>query len=256
MTRPDRPLRLVPAAGPVDLAGPPRAALLGAVDLAVGLLTAHLPRWSAVPPRWRGVPSGPDTDPETVRRAGAEARELPDPAALAAQAEALREAATLVRRQHVETADDLGPLWDTWAGPSADAVQKRVSALARSAHGLVGELGDTADVFEVAAARVAAAVRDLAAGAAAVRPADPVGGLPPAQVDALLAAVRVDAGVETPLRAYAADLEERLHRFLGAASRSRAAGREAGARVRERLAAGGGDPLRSSGPGASGPPSV
>jgi hypothetical protein len=160
-----------------------------------------------------------------------------------------------VRRQHVDTAEDLGPLWDTWAGPSADAVQQRVSALARSAHGLVGELGDTADVFEVAAARVAAAVRDLADGAAAVRPADPVGGRHPAQVDALLVAVRVDPAVEAPLRAYAADLEERLHRFLAAAARSHAAGQEAGARVRERLAAGGGDPLRTPGRPASGPPS-
>jgi len=247
VNRPDRPLRLLPEAGPVDVAGPPRAALLGAVDTAVGVLTTHLTRWTALPPRWRGVPAGPDTDPATVRRAGAEARELPDPAALAAQAEALREAAAQVRRQHVDTAEDLGPLWDTWAGPSADAVQKRVSALARSAHGLVGELGDTADVFEVAAATVAAASRDLAAGAAAVRPADPVGGLHPAQVDALLTAVRTDPSVEPRLRAWAADLEERLRVFLAAAARSRAAGREAIARVRERLAAGGGDALRRSG---------
>lgn len=248
MNRPDRPLRLAPAAGPVDLAGPDRPALLAAVDAAVGVLTTHLARWSALPPRWRGVPAGPDTDPATIRRAGAEARELPDPAALAAQADALREAVTLVRRQHVDTAEDLGPLWDTWAGPSADAVQRRVSALARSAHGLVSELGDTADVFEAAAARVAAGVRDLAAGAAAVRPADPVGGLLPAQVDALLARVRSDPAVEAPLRAWAADLEERASAFLAAAARSRAVGREAGARVRERLAAGGGDPLRPSGP--------
>src|SRR3954466_2962600 len=105
-----------------------------------------------MPPRWCRVPAGPDTDPATVIRAGADARQLPDPAALAEQAGALREAATVVRRQHVDTAEDLGPLWDTWAGPSADAVQQRVSALARYAHGLVGELGDTADVFEVAAA--------------------------------------------------------------------------------------------------------
>jgi len=248
VTRPDRPLRLVGEAGPVDVAGPTRAALFGAVDTAVGVLTTHLTRWAALPPRWRGIPAGPDTDPATVRRAGAEARELPDPAALAAQGEALREAATQVRRQHVDTAEDLGPLWDTWAGPSADAVQKRVSALARSAHGLVGELGDTADVFEVAAATVAAASRDLATGAAAVRPADPVGGLHPAQVDALLAAVGADPSAESRLRAWAADLEERLRVFLAAAARSRAAGREAGARVRERLAAGGGDPLRPSGP--------
>ncbi|GAA4753898.1 hypothetical protein [Actinomycetospora chibensis] len=248
MTRPDRPLRLVGEAGPVDVTGPSRAALFGAVDAAVGVLATHLTRWAALPPCWRGIPAGPDTDPATVRRAGAEARELPDPAALAAQAEALREAATQVRRQHVDTAEDLGPLWDTWAGPSADAVQKRVSALARSAHGLVGELGDTADVFEVAAATVAAAARDLAAGAAAVRPADPVGGLHPAQVDALLAAARADPSAEPRLRAWAADLEERLRVFLAAAARSRAAGREAGARVRERLAAGGGDPLRPSGP--------
>ncbi len=248
MTRPDRPLRLVGEVGPVDVAGPSRAALLGAVDTAVGVLTTHLTRWAVLPPRWRGIPAGPDTDPATVRRAGAEARELPEPAALAAQAEALREAATQVRRQHVDTAEDLGPLWDTWAGPSADAVQKRVSALARSAHGLVGELGDTADVFEMAAATVAAASRDLAAGAAAVRPADPVGGLHPAQVDALLPAVGTDPSAEPRLRAWAADLEERLRVFLAAAARSRAAGREAGARVRERLAAGGGDPLRPSGP--------
>ncbi|MFC5141235.1 hypothetical protein ACFPK1_23565 [Actinomycetospora rhizophila] len=247
MNRPARPLRLAPAPGPVDLAGPDRATLLTTVDAAVGVLTTHLARWSALPPRWRGVPAGPDTDPATVRRAGAEARELPDPAALAAQAEALREAVTLVRRQHVETAEDLGPLWDTWAGPSADAVQKRVSALARSAHGLVSELGDTADVFEVAAAHTAAAVRDLAAGAAAVRPADPVGGLLPAQVDALLGRVRAgDPAAEPALRAWAADLEERTRVFLAAAGRSRAVGREAGARVRERLAAGGGDPLSPS----------
>lgn len=246
--RPERALRLAPAPGPVDLAGPDRATLLTTVDAAVGVLATHLARWSALPPRWRGVPAGPDTDPATVRRAGGEARELPDPAALAAQAEALREAVTLVRRQHIETAEDLGPLWDTWAGPSADAVQKRVSALARSAHGLVSELGDTADVFEVAAARTAAAVRDLAAGAAAVRPADPVGGLLPGQVDALLARVRVDPSVEGALRAWAADLEERTALFLAAAARSRAVGREAGARVRERLAAGGGDPLSPSRP--------
>ncbi|MHC1562902.1 hypothetical protein ACR9E3_28405 [Actinomycetospora sp. C-140] len=250
MTGPDRPLRLVPAAGPVDVAGPPRAALLAAVDAAVGLLTGGLSRWAALPPRWRGVPSGPDTDPATVARAGADARDLPDPAALAGQAEALREAVTLVRRQHIDTAEDLGPLWDTWAGPSADAVQQRVSALARSAHGLVAELGDTADVFEAAAGQVAAAVRDLAAGAAAVRPADPVGGLHPARVDAMLAAVRTDPSVERPLRAWAADLEERLAVFLAAARRSRTAGREAGARVRERLAAGSasGEAVRRSGP--------
>jgi uncharacterized protein YukE len=248
---PDRPLRLVPAAGPVDVAGPPRPALLAAVDAAVAVLTTHLARWAALPPRWRGVPAGPDTEPATVVRAGQEARELPEPAALAEQAEALREAADLVRRQHVDTAEDLGPLWDTWAGPSADAVQRRVSALARSAHGLVGELGDTADVFEAAAGQVAAAVRDLASGAAAVRPADPVGGLHPAQVDAMLAAVRADPGVEQPLRVWAADLEERLRVFLGAAARSRAAGREAGSRVRERLALsapGGGPPPRSGPP--------
>jgi uncharacterized protein YukE len=173
-----------------------------------------------------------------VRRAGADARELPDPAAFAAQAEALREAADEVRRQHLGTAEDLGPLWDTWAGPSADAVQRRVSALARSAQGLVGELGDAADVLEVAAERVAVAVRDLASGSAAVRPADPVGGLHPAQVDALLAAVRTDPHAEPRLRAYAADLEERLRVFLAACARSRAVGLEAGARVRERLAPG------------------
>ncbi|GAA4811939.1 hypothetical protein GCM10023200_57180 [Actinomycetospora chlora] len=260
MTGPDRPLRLVPAAGPVDVGGPSRPALLAAVDAAVGVLTAHLARWAALPPRWRGVPAGPDTDPATVARAGAQARELPDPVALAEQADALREAADVVRRQHVDTAEDLGPLWDTWAGPSADAVQRRVSALARSAHGLVGELGDTADVVDTAAGQVAAAVRDLAAGAAAVRPADPVGGLHPAQVDAMLAAVRTDPGVERPLRAWAADLEERLRLFLGAAARSRAAGREAGARVRERLAAAGplGPPVSPPGggpPPRSGPPS-
>ena len=52
-------------------------ALIVAEGLAVGVLTAHLPRWHAVPPRWRGVPSGPDTDAATVRRAGARARETP-----------------------------------------------------------------------------------------------------------------------------------------------------------------------------------
>ncbi len=239
MNHPERPgLRLVPAPGPVDLAGPPRPALLASVDAAVTVLTVHLPRWSRVPARWRGTRPGPDTEPATVRRAGADVRELPDPVAFAAQAAALREAADEVRRQHVGTAEDLGPLWDTWAGPSADAVQRRVSALARSAHGLVGELGDAADVLEVAGERVAAAVRDLAAGAAAVRPADPVGGLHPPQVDALLAAVRTDPDAEPRLRAYAADLEERLRVFLAACARSRAIGIEAAARVRERFAPG------------------
>jgi uncharacterized protein YukE len=240
VNQPERPgLRVVPAPGPVDLAGPSRAALLASVDDAVTLLTTHLPRWSRIPARWRGTRPGADTDPTTVRRAGADVHSLPDPTAFAAQARALREAADEVRRQHLGTAEDLGPLWDTWAGPSADAVQRRVSALARSAQGLVGELGDAADVLEVAAERVAAAVRDLAAGAAAVRPADPVGGLHPAQVEALLAATRTDPHAEYRLRAYAADLEQRLRVFLAACARSRAIGLEAGARVRERLAPGG-----------------
>jgi hypothetical protein len=50
--------------------------------------------------------------------------------------------------------------------------------------------------------------------------------------------VRTDPHAEPRLRAYAADLEERLRVFLDACARSRAVGLEAGARVRERLAPG------------------
>lgn len=92
-------------------------------------------------------------------------RRLCDPADLehlAGHATSLHEATDSVRRQHTETAEDLGPLWDTWAGPAAEAVQDRVSALARSAHALVVELETTAGRLTDAHDRVVDAVATLA----------------------------------------------------------------------------------------------
>lgn len=125
-------------------------------------------------------PSGPRPDPATLhaeisahlaRRHGSPrartdaVRALADPAdlaPLAAHAASVREAAASVRRQHTETAEDLGPLWDTWAGPAAEAVQNRVSALARSAHALIVELEDTADRLADAHDRIVEALEALA----------------------------------------------------------------------------------------------
>lgn len=149
---PGRALRVVPPRGPerVDPAAP------ATVEAVVVRLEHHL----ASPAARRGPLAG--LDPTTVRRRWIDLAALADPRPLAARAEALREAADAVRRQHVDTAEDLGPLWDTWAGPDAEAVQRRMSSLARSAHALVGELSATADALDDAAGAVVSTVHDLA----------------------------------------------------------------------------------------------
>lgn len=135
---------------------------MSVIETAVRLAERHL----SLPPARRGL--FPGADPGAVRRRWTELSAEADPRALTARADALREAADAVRRQHVDTAEDLGPLWDTWAGPDAEAVQRRMSSLARSAHSLVGELSASADALDDAAGAVVAAVHDLAGHAHAV----------------------------------------------------------------------------------------
>lgn len=117
----------------------------------------------------RAVTGAPEPAAARLNARWAEVRDLTEPADLARLADhvtALTDAAVSVRRQHTETAEDLGPLWDTWAGPAAEAVQDRVSALARSAQALVTELESTADRLADAHDRILAALEDLASSVA------------------------------------------------------------------------------------------
>jgi uncharacterized protein YukE len=150
----------VPPRGParVDPAAP------ATVEAALARIEHHLA--SVAPAGRRGVLAG--LDAAALRRRWADLAALADPRPLTARADALREAADAVRRQHVDTAEDLGPLWDTWAGPDAEAVQRRMSSLARSAQALVGELAATADLLDDAASAVVSTVHDLANRAHAV----------------------------------------------------------------------------------------
>lgn len=145
-------LQVVPPRGPARV----DPAATAAVEAAVRLAERHL----SLPPGRRGP--FPGVDAHSVRARWAELARGGDPRPLGARADALRAAADEVRRQHLDTAEDLGPLWDTWAGPDAEAVQRRMSSLARSAQALVGELSATADQLDDAAGAIVATVHDLA----------------------------------------------------------------------------------------------
>lgn len=157
-----------PRSGPALAVVPPRgpARVDPAAPATVEAALVRIERAAAVPGRRAGALAG--VDPAALRRHWADLAVVVDPRPLTARADALRDAADVVRRQHVDTAEDLGPLWDTWAGPDAEAVQRRMSSLARSAQALVGELSATADNLDDAASAVVAVVHDLANRAYAV----------------------------------------------------------------------------------------
>lgn len=126
-------------------------------------------------------------------------------AALAAGADDLRAAADRVRARHRALAEEAGTLWERWSGPSADEVADRVVSLGRAAHEIVMLLEETAETVEGAGLAVAddVVVRAEAADElAADLPA------PPGDTDTAAA------------RTWAADLDARLHRYLGAADRT------------------------------------
>lgn len=151
-------LRAVPPRGPVRVDPAAPATVQAAI--------ARIEQLLASPGGRRGALAG--IDPAGLHARWAALAVVADPRPLTARADALRTAADAVRRQHVDTAEDLGPLWDTWAGPDAEAVQRRMSSLARSAQALVGELSTTADGLDDAAIAVVAVVHDLGNRAHAV----------------------------------------------------------------------------------------
>ena len=127
--------------------------------------------------------------------------------ALAAGAEDLRAAADRVRARHRALAEEAGTLWERWSGPSAEDVADRVVSLGRAAHEIVTLLEETAETVEGAGLAVADDVADRADAARELAAELPA---PPGDVDADTAAAR----------AWAADLDARLHRYLGAADRT------------------------------------
>jgi uncharacterized protein YukE len=126
-------------------------------------------------------------------------------AALAAGADDLRAAADRVRARHRALAEEAGTLWERWSGPSAEDVADRVVSLGRAAHEIVTLLEETAETVEGAGLAVADDVVARAEAAGELAEGLPA---PPADTDTVAA------------RAWAADLDARLHRYLGAADRT------------------------------------
>jgi uncharacterized protein YukE len=204
--RPGRPrggsagLHAVPPARRLaDLGVADSDALLAAADDAVEAVVAVLPVRAAL----TGLPAAP-VDADGLRERHAAQRGVRF-AALAAGADDLRAAAERVRARHRALAEEAGTLWERWSGPSAEEVADRVVSLGRAAHEIVTLLEETAETVEGAGLAVADdvtaradAARELAAGLPA----------PPAATDTVVA------------RTWAADLDARLHRYLGAADRT------------------------------------
>jgi uncharacterized protein YukE len=125
--------------------------------------------------------------------------------ALAGGAEDLRAAAGRVRTRHRALAEEAGTLWERWSGPSAEEVADRVVSLGRAAQEIVTLLEETAETVEGAGLAVA---DDVAARADAAR--ELAAGLPGPP----------DGADTAPARAWAADLDARLLRYLETADRT------------------------------------
>lgn len=196
-------LRVVPPARRLaDLGVADSDAVLASADGAVDVVAALLPaRLALAGPA--GLPAPPvDAEGLLARHA---ARRGVRFAALAAGAEDLRGAAARIRARHRALAEEAGALWEHWSGPSADEVADRVVSLGRAAQEIVTLLEETADTVEGAGLAVADDVADRAAAATALAAGLPG---PPADPDTATA------------RAWAADLDARLHRYLGVADRT------------------------------------
>jgi uncharacterized protein YukE len=197
------PLRAVPPARRLrDLGVPDSDALLAAADGAVDALTGVLSaRVALAGPA--GLPAPPVDAAGLLARHGAQ-RGVRF-AALAAGAEDLRGAATRIRARHRALAEEAGALWEHWSGPSADEVADRVVSLGRAAQEIVTLLEETADTVEGAGLAVADDIAERAAAATGL-----AAGLcaPPADPDT------------ATTRAWAADLDARLHRYLDVADRT------------------------------------
>jgi uncharacterized protein YukE len=192
------PLRAVPAPRRLaDLGVADSDTVLAAADDAVEQVVAVLPARLALP----GPP--PPLDVEGLRARHAAQRGVRF-AALAAGAEDLRAAAGRVRTRHRALAEEAGTLWERWSGPSAEEVADRVVSLGRAAQEIVTLLEETAETVEGAGLAVA---EDVAARADAARELAAELSGPPER----------DTGA---VRAWAADLDERLRRYLDAADRT------------------------------------
>jgi uncharacterized protein YukE len=197
------PLRALPPARRLaDLGVTDSDAVLATADRAVDDVAGLLPaRLALAGPA--GLPAPP------VDAAGLRARHGAQRgvrfAALAAGADDLRGAAARIRARHRALAEEAGALWEHWSGPSADEVADRVVSLGRAAHEIVTLLEETADVVEGAGLAVADDVADRAAAATELAAGLPG---PPPDPDTATA------------RTWAADLDARLHRYLGTADRT------------------------------------
>ena len=197
------PLRAVPPARRLrDLGVPDSDALLAtahdAVDAVGGVLPARVALAGSA-----GLPAPPVDAVGLLARHGAQ-RGVRF-AALAAGAEDLRGAATRIRTRHRALAEEAGALWEHWSGPSADEVADRVVSLGRAAQEIVTLLEETADTVEGAGLAVADDVAERAAAATEL-----AAGLPGPPADPEPATTR----------AWAADLDARLHRYLDVADRT------------------------------------
>jgi uncharacterized protein YukE len=191
-----------PARRLADLGVADSDALLAAADDAVDAVVAVLPaRLALAGPA--GLPA-PPVDAAGLRDRHAAQRGVRF-AALAAGADDLRAAAERVRTRHRALAEEAGTLWERWSGPSAEEVADRVVSLGRAAHEIVTLLEETAETVEGAGLAVA---DDVTARAGAAR--ELAAGLPCPPVDTDPATAR----------AWAADLDARLHGYLGAADRT------------------------------------
>ncbi len=197
------PLRAVPPARRLaDLGVADSDAVLAAADAAIDGVADVLPaRLALAGPA--GLPAPP------VDAAGLLARHTAQRgvrfAALAAGAEDLRGAAARIRARHRALAEEAGTLWERWSGPSAEEVADRVVSLGRAAQEIVTLLEETADTVEGAGLAVADDVADRAAAATDLAADLPY---PPSGPDTAAA------------RAWAADLDARLHRYLDVADRT------------------------------------
>ncbi|MCD2192507.1 WXG100 family type VII secretion target [Actinomycetospora endophytica] len=196
-------LRAVPPARRLaDLGAADSDTLLAAADDAVETVVAVLPaRVALAGPA--GLPA-PPVDAEGLRRRHT-AQTGVRFAALAAGADDLRAAAERVRARHRALAEEAGTLWERWSGPSAEEVADRVVSLGRAAHEIVTLLEETAETVEGAGLAVADDVTARAEAAEELAAELPV---PPAGTDTAAA------------RTWAADLDARLHTYLGAADRT------------------------------------
>lgn len=204
--RPASAVRAVPAPRRLDGLGVADSdALLARGDAAVEAVAAVLPTRSALG-RPAGLPE-PPVDAVALRARHRAQRGIRF-AALAAGAADLRAAAAQVRARHRALVEEAGSLWERWSGPSADEVADRVVVLGRAAAEVVGLLEEAAESVEAAGLAVADDVTARADAAVALAdPAEPaVTGLP--------------APSDPAVRAWAADLDARLHRYLDTAERT------------------------------------